>query len=63
MYHNREYVLHHHIVAGISNEIALHGSGLIPFAATFLVLSNYMKNSMRLSALSHAGVVYILTHD
>lgn len=50
-------------MAGISNGIALHGSGLIPFAATFLTFSDYMKNSMRLSALSHAGVLYILTHD
>ncbi|KAL5981852.1 hypothetical protein ACLOJK_015919 [Asimina triloba] len=52
-----------HAMAGISNGIALHGSGLIPFAATFLTFSDYMKASMRLSALSHAGVIYILTHD
>ncbi|KAJ8529044.1 hypothetical protein K7X08_035879 [Anisodus acutangulus] len=43
--------------------LVLHGGGLIPFAATFLVFSDYMKNSVRLSALSHAGVLYILTHD
>ncbi|GAB4836438.1 hypothetical protein Ancab_001350 [Ancistrocladus abbreviatus] len=52
-----------HAMAGISNGIALHGSGLIPFGATFLVFSDYMKNSIRLSALSHAGVLYILTRD
>lgn len=50
-------------MAGISNGIALHGSGLIPFAATFLIFSDYMKNSIRLSALSHTGVIYIMTHD
>lgn len=60
---NIHYGVREHAMAGISNGIALHGSGLIPFAATFLVFSDYMKNSMRLSALSHAGVVYILTHD
>lgn len=50
-------------MAGISNGIALHSGGLIPFAATFLIFSDYMKNSIRLSALSHAGVIYIMTHD
>lgn len=47
----------------ISNGIALHGSGLIPFAATFLIFSDYMKNTIQLSALSHAGVIYFMTHD
>ncbi|XP_058082579.1 transketolase, chloroplastic-like [Magnolia sinica] len=60
---NIRYGVREHAMAGISNGIALHGSGLIPFAATFLTFSDYMKNAMRLSALSHAGVIYILTHD
>lgn len=60
---NIRFGIREHAMAGISNGIALHGSGLIPFAATFLIFSDYMKNSIRLSALSHAGVVYILTHD
>ncbi|KAG1354925.1 transketolase, chloroplastic [Cocos nucifera] len=60
---NIRYGVREHAMAGISNGTALHGSGLIPFAATFLTFSDYMKNSMRLSALSHAGVLYILTHD
>ncbi|KAL2227730.1 transketolase, chloroplastic-like [Sesamum indicum] len=60
---NIRYGVREHAMAGISNGIALHGGGLIPFAATFLVFSDYMKNSIRLSALSHAGVIYIMTHD
>lgn len=60
---NIRYGVREHAMAGISNGIALHGGGLIPFAATFLIFSDYMKNSIRLSALSHAGVIYILTHD
>ncbi|KAJ4980054.1 hypothetical protein NE237_010834 [Protea cynaroides] len=60
---NIRYGVREHSMAGISNGIALHGSGLIPFAATFLIFSDYMKNSIRLSALSHAGVIYIMTHD
>ncbi|URD77750.1 Transketolase, thiamine diphosphate binding domain [Musa troglodytarum] len=50
-------------MAAISNGIALHGSRLISFAATFLAFSDDMKNSIRLSALSHAGVLYVFTHD
>ncbi|RWV93229.1 hypothetical protein GW17_00044332 [Ensete ventricosum] len=60
---NIRYGVREHAMAGISNGIALHGSGLIPFAATFLTFADYMKNSIRLSALSHAGVVYVFTHD
>lgn len=60
---NIRYGVREHAMAAISNGLALHGSGLIPFAATFLVFSDYMKNSMRLSALSNAGVLYICTHD
>ncbi|CAL9780744.1 unnamed protein product [Musa acuminata subsp. burmannicoides] len=51
-------------MAGIANGIALHGSGPKPFATTFLTFSDDMKNSIRLSALSHAGgVLYVFTHD
>ncbi|KAL5709964.1 transketolase [Ranunculus cassubicifolius] len=60
---NIRYGVREHAMAAISNGIALHGSGLIPFAATFLIFSDYMKNAIRLSALSHAGVIYIMTHD
>ncbi|KAF3776847.1 Transketolase-1 [Nymphaea thermarum] len=60
---NIRYGVREHAMAGISNGISLHGSGLIPFAATFLVFSDYMKNAMRLAALSGAQVIYILTHD
>ncbi|KAI3416678.1 Transketolase [Psidium guajava] len=60
---NIRYGVREHAMGGISNGIALHGSGLIPFAATFLVFSDYMKNTIRLAALSHAGVIYVMTHD
>ncbi|KAL3649703.1 hypothetical protein CASFOL_006106 [Castilleja foliolosa] len=60
---NIRYGVREHAMAAISTGIALHGSGLIPFAATFLTFSDYMKNAIRLSALSHAGVIYVFTHD
>ncbi|QEY32473.1 transketolase [Synechococcus sp. RSCCF101] len=52
-----------HAMAAILNGIAYHGSGLIPYGGTFLVFADYMRGSMRLSALSELGVIYVLTHD
>lgn len=49
-------------MAAIGNGIALHG-GLIPYVSTFFVFSDYMKPSMRLSAIMNLPVIYILTHD
>ncbi|MEO0367909.1 MAG: transketolase [Pseudomonadota bacterium] len=49
-------------MSAISNGIALHG-GFIPYAATFLVFTDYMRNGMRMSALMKLPVIYVLTHD
>ncbi len=49
-------------MAAISNGMALHG-GIVPYCATFLVFSDYMKPAMRMSALMKLGVTYVLTHD
>lgn len=49
-------------MAAIANGISLHG-GLLPYAATFLVFSDYFKPSIRLSAIMNQQVLYILTHD
>ncbi len=58
---NIHYGVREHAMGAISNGLAL--SGLIPFAGTFLIFSDYMRNSIRLSALSELQVLYILTHD
>jgi transketolase len=60
---NLRFGVREHGMAAICNGIALHGSGLIPYGATFLVFADYMRGAMRLSALSQAGVIYVLTHD
>ena len=52
-----------HGMAAILNGIAYHGGGLIPYGGTFLVFADYMRGSMRLSAVSGLGVIYVLTHD
>ncbi|MGV3580724.1 MAG: transketolase [Methylophilus sp.] len=49
-------------MSAIMNGMALHG-GLLPFGGTFHMFSDYMKNGMRMSALMHQRVVYVLTHD
>jgi transketolase len=49
-------------MAAIMNGIALHG-GFLPYGGTFHMFSDYMKNGMRMSALMHQRVVYVLTHD
>ncbi len=49
-------------MAAIANGMALHG-GLVPYCATFLVFSDYMKGAIRMSALMQLPVTYVFTHD
>ena len=44
------------------NGIALYG-GLIPFGGTFLIFSDYLRPSLRLSALMKLRVIFIFSHD
>jgi transketolase len=50
-------------IKGSGDFIALHNSGLIPYGATFLIFSDYMRAPIRLSALSKAGSIWVMTHD
>lgn len=59
---NIHFGIREHAMAAIANGMYLHG-GVMPYAATFFVFSDYMKNAMRLSALMEIPVTYILTHD
>ena len=49
-------------MGAIMNGLALHG-GLLPYGGTFLVFSDYARNSMRMAALMGLRTVYVLTHD
>ncbi len=60
---NLRFGVREHAMGAICNGLALHGSGLIPYCATFLVFADYMRGAIRISALSHAGVVFVMTHD
>ncbi|HEY9735322.1 MAG TPA: transketolase [Trichocoleus sp.] len=60
---NLRFGVREHGMGSICNGIALHNSGLVPYCATFLVFADYMRAPIRLSALSQAGVIYVMTHD
>ncbi|MEM6425101.1 MAG: transketolase [Cyanobacteria bacterium P01_D01_bin.128] len=60
---NLRFGVREHGMGAICNGIALHNSGLIPYCATFLVFADYMRAAIRISALSEAGVIYVMTHD
>ena len=56
------YGVREHAMAAVMNGMALHG-GFIPYGGTFLVFADYMRGSMRMSALMRLRVIYVLTHD
>ena len=56
------YGIREHAMGSIMNGVALH-KGFIPYGGTFLVFSDYMRASIRLSALMSLKVIYVLTHD
>ncbi len=60
---NVHYGVREHGMGAIVNGMALHGSGLIPYGATFLIFTDYMRAAIRLSALSEAGSIWVMTHD
>lgn len=51
-----------HGMASMMNGMSVHG-GVRPFGGTFLIFSDYMRPSIRLSCLMHQPVIYIYTHD
>lgn len=59
---NVHFGIREHAMAAIGNGMTLHG-GVIPYVATFLIFSDYLKGAMRLSALMGAPLIYVLTHD
>ena len=59
---NLHFGVREHAMGAILNGMKVHG-GLIVYGGTFFVFSDYMKASMRLSALMNLPVIYVLTHD
>jgi transketolase len=59
---NLRFGVREHGMGGITNGLAYHG-GFIPYCATFLTFSDYMRGSVRLASLSGLHVIYVWTHD
>jgi transketolase len=59
---NIHFGVREHAMAGIANGMAYHG-GIRPYVATFFCFSDYMRPSVRLSAVSELPVVFVWTHD
>lgn len=59
---NFHFGVREHAMGAIVNGIS-RTKGLIPYCATFLVFSDYMRNAIRLAALMHNQIVYVFTHD
>ena len=51
-----------HAMAAAVNGMALHG-GVVPFGATFLVFSDYMRPSLRLGSLMGVKSRFVFSHD
>jgi transketolase len=59
---NMHYGVREHGMGAVVNGMAYH-KGLIPYGATFLVFSDYMRPAVRVSAISHLHSIWIFTHD
>lgn len=59
---NLHFGVREHAMGAIANGLAAHG-GLLPYASTFLIFSDYMRPPIRLAALMGLHVVYVFTHD
>jgi len=58
---NLHFGIREHAMAAVCNGLSL--AGLRPYGATFFVFTDYMRPAMRLAAIMHRPVIYVLTHD
>jgi transketolase len=59
---NLHFGVREHAMGAIVNGVAAHG-GFVPYGATFLIFSDYMRPAIRLAALAGLHVVHVFTHD
>ncbi len=60
---NVPFGIREHAMGAIVNGLAAHGGMISPYGSTFLMFSDYMRGSVRLSALMNLPVVWVWTHD
>ncbi|MBM3197904.1 MAG: transketolase, partial [Chlamydiae bacterium] len=59
---NIKYGIREFAMAGIAAGLS-QTDVILPYVGTFLTFSDYMRNAIRLAALSHVQVIYQFTHD
>jgi transketolase len=59
---NFHFGIREHGMGSIMNGMSLTG-GMIPYGATFLIFSDYMRPPVRLGCIMERHVIYIYTHD
>ncbi len=59
---NLHFGVREHAMGAVLNGMA-ESIALIPYGATFLVFSDYMRPAIRLAALMRLHLVYVFTHD
>ena len=59
---NLRFGVREHAMGSAANGLA-YTQAWIPYTATFLVFSDYMRPAMRVGAISHLQALYIFTHD
>jgi transketolase len=60
---NVPFGIREHAMGAIVNGAAAHGGIVKPYGSTFLIFSDYMRGSVRLSALMGLPVLWVWTHD
>ena len=59
---NFHFGIREHGMGSIMNGMSLTG-GIIPYGATFLIFSDYMRPPVRLACIMSRHVIYVYTHD
>jgi len=59
---NFHFGIREHAMGAVMNGMSLHG-GVIPYGATFLIFSDYMRPPIRLASFMKRHVIYVFTHD
>lgn len=59
---NMHFGIREHAMGSVLNGMSLYG-GLVPFGATFLIFSDYMRPPIRLASLMKQRIIYVFTHD
>ncbi|MEO7367388.1 MAG: transketolase [Gemmatimonadaceae bacterium] len=59
---NYHFGIREHGMGAVMNGMSVHG-GVIPYGATFLIFSDYMRPAVRLACLMNRHVIYVYTHD